>query len=147
MVAKFVLIALVMAFCWTLLQLFRLRCGEVDKVRAEAARHALQALLAKQREDLNSFNIRTSLQLSNLDHARQTAAGEPRLEATLNMVKSFLGSTNLFRSKWANQVARLKSRFPHLVENPEDSGLAELERLPDGLAQPERLIREALASA
>jgi len=112
-----------------------------------AARQAVNDLLAKQQEDLKSFNIRTALQLDNLENARQTAAGEPRLDATLSMVNSFLGSTNLFRRKWANQVMRLKSRFPQLSKNPTESGLAELEQLPDQLANAEQLIRDALATA
>jgi len=117
------------------------------KAMSHAARQALDELLVKQQQDLESFNIRTALQLDNLDNARQADAGDPRLEATLNMVKSFLGSTNLFRSKWAKQVARLKSSFPQLDKNPAERGLAELECMPEKLAHAEQLIRQALATA
>lgn len=113
---------------------------------ALSAEQAVQVLLAKQQEDLDSFKIRTGLHLANLEKARRKPSSGDKMEATVNMVKSFLGSANLFRVKWAKQLTHLKDSYPESAESPSESLFAQLESLPEGLADAEQEIEAALAS-
>jgi hypothetical protein len=123
-------------------------CRRPRDIWAEA-QAAVHILLTKQLQDLESFNIRTSLHLSVLDEARRSSVDKTlvqkrNLPATTNMVSAFLASANLYRIKWSDQVARLKDRYPVTEERLAESGLQELELLQQQLCTAEKRLEQAL---
>jgi hypothetical protein len=142
------------------------------------AKAAVQVVSARQKADVESFNIRTDLQISKLETVRReleqtngsylaltatlpsvldresemvqgNAFGkvkekEWQLQSTSTMVNSFHQSIVFFRQKWQGQVDRLIEDFPMTELFPDECGLTELLKLPDGIIEAEAKLRVAL---
>jgi len=111
------------------------------------AQAAVQELLTKQGAEIDSFVARTELHLTNIEKARAAPEGAPRLESAINMARALLASAAMFRSKWSDQVARLKGQYPQIQAWQTAASLAQLESLPEGMVKPEQLLKQALGLA